>query len=45
MDEVITALPFRDFIVVITKRGYVYRLLWDDLKWGFQFSLICRLEL
>lgn len=32
MDEIVAAVQMRDFVLLITKHGVVYRTVWDEQR-------------
>jgi hypothetical protein len=44
-DEIISAFQFRDFVLIITKGGKVYRLRYGDIYEKIEISLLAHLDL
>jgi hypothetical protein len=44
-DEIISAFPFRDFVLIITKGGKVYKLRYGDIYERVEVSLLANLDL
>jgi len=45
MDKVVSATQFRDFIVVVTERGVIYRVLWSEYTSMFEIQKMAEITL
>lgn len=45
MDKIVAMTQFRDYILVITEHGCVYRIVGDDFARDIQIQQIARIQL
>lgn len=43
MDEIVSMTTYRDFVLIVTKGGALYRLYWNDLLNTFQIVFETRI--
>lgn len=44
MDRIVTATPFRDFVLVFTERGMIYKVQWNEMYSDVTIQLISSLD-
>lgn len=45
MDRIVAATQMRDFVLIFTERGLIYRAVWNELTRSLEFRLENKIEL